>query len=169
MSTLSRFSTLSSGFVTDRMIEELTTSIRSGVLAPGTRIQSEVRLARRYKISVVSVRRALARLEAGGWIYRVAGSGTFVARQEGGRTEPGIRRALTAVFYSPLIHEPSATPYMWFLWQQVLQGMLGQARHVGVDLAVHYLTPGFEKDVYDDYPFQTIPGDGLIFILPDLT
>jgi DNA-binding LacI/PurR family transcriptional regulator len=162
---------LASGFVTDRLIHDLTKSIRDGRLAIGTRICSEVALARQYKISVISVRRALAQLTASGWVHRVRGKGTFIRHVGEPCLEEKFRRAaaVSAIFYSPLLMEKSATPYMWFLSQRSLQGAVQRAMALGIDLAVRYMTAGYEQHIYDSYPFENIPGDGLIFFSFDVT
>jgi len=46
----------------------------------GERLASERALAEEFRVSVMTVRQALARLADDGWVRRSAGSGTFVAR-----------------------------------------------------------------------------------------
>lgn len=47
---------------------------------PGSRLPSERALAREFNASVMTIRRALSRLEEEGWVRRIAGSGTYVSR-----------------------------------------------------------------------------------------
>lgn len=61
--------------VVDRLIER----IRSGALKPGDALPSVRALARDLLVSVITTVRAYDELEAGGWIVRRQGSGTFVA------------------------------------------------------------------------------------------
>jgi GntR family transcriptional regulator len=69
----------------------LSQRIRDGVHAPGSRFPSEFALAAKYDVSRVSVRRALAQLEADGLIARRRGAGTFVTerKREGDRPTTG--------------------------------------------------------------------------------
>ena len=55
--------------------------ISSGEFAPGSRLPSEEALAREYKVSRVTVRQALSRLETQGLIVRRRGKGTFVTEK----------------------------------------------------------------------------------------
>jgi GntR family transcriptional regulator len=66
--------------------------ISSGVLRPGERLGAERDLARRYEVSRVTLRAALAELESSGAVRRVTGraGGTFVAERR-------VERDLTAV------------------------------------------------------------------------
>ena len=61
--------------IRDQLLQE----IRSGHLLPGSRLKGEVQLAEDYGVSVLTVRRAMADLAAGGYILRKKRSGTFVA------------------------------------------------------------------------------------------
>lgn len=62
-----------------QLAQTLRTRILNGKLVPGQRIESEVRLAACYGISVLPVRQALRALEEEGLIVRRRGSGTYVA------------------------------------------------------------------------------------------
>ncbi|NLG69399.1 MAG: GntR family transcriptional regulator [Firmicutes bacterium] len=53
--------------------------IESGQLKPGDRLPSETELSKRYRISRMTVRKALERLEFSGYLERYPGKGTFVA------------------------------------------------------------------------------------------
>jgi len=64
-----------------QLAQSFRTRILNGKLAPGQRIESEVRLAKSYGISVLPVRQALRALEEESLIVRRRGSGTFVADQ----------------------------------------------------------------------------------------
>jgi len=67
--------------------EALKQQIESGALKPHDRMPSERELEEAYHISRMTARRALAELEAEGYIYRVQGKGSFVA-------EPKVRQGL---------------------------------------------------------------------------
>ncbi len=65
--------------------EQIYTQIRrqilSGALVPGEALPSIRALAKDLRISVITTKRAYDELEAGGFVYTVAGKGCFVARQ----------------------------------------------------------------------------------------
>jgi len=70
-----------SGFLYQKVYEELKKDIESGILAPGTKISSEKQLASKYGISTITVKTALGMLTEEGLVKRVPGKGTFVADQ----------------------------------------------------------------------------------------
>ncbi len=61
--------------------DDLRRSIRNGAIAAGTRLPRETSLAEAYGVSRVTLRTALQRLEAGGFIERIHGRGTIVLAQ----------------------------------------------------------------------------------------
>jgi GntR family transcriptional regulator len=74
--------------------EVLKERIESGEWRPGDRLPSEPDLARRFAVSRVVVRQALAILEDDRQIVRVRGSGTFVARPKLDFRAGGLSRQL---------------------------------------------------------------------------
>ncbi|MFH9496220.1 GntR family transcriptional regulator [Streptomyces globisporus] len=58
--------------------DDLRHQITTGRLKPGERLPSEVSLAERYKVSTVTLRRALAELQGEGLIEKIHGKGNFV-------------------------------------------------------------------------------------------
>lgn len=66
----------------EALVHDLRREIYRKQLLPGNKISSEQHLARKYRISRGSVRKALDLLAEEGLIYWVKGSGTFVAKQE---------------------------------------------------------------------------------------
>ncbi len=160
---------LASGYVNDRLIRDLLASIQSGKLAPGSRILSEIDLAERYDISVISVRRALKQLTESGWLQRIQGKGTFVKSGGEPLRGPGRAKSISVVLYSPLLIDKSTAPYMWFLTQRTVQGIVQRAEELQLDVSVKYLTASVEPSIYDRYAFETIPGDALIFLSFDVT
>ena len=76
--------------------EVLKEQIESGVWAPGEALPSEPQLARRFGISRVVVRQALAILQDDRQIVRVKGRGTFVAQPKLDARAGGLSRLLLA-------------------------------------------------------------------------
>ncbi|MGW0666445.1 GntR family transcriptional regulator [Streptomyces sp. NPDC002746] len=60
--------------------DDLRQQITTGRLKPGERLLSEVGLAARYKVSTVTLRRALAVLQGEGRVEKIHGKGNFVRR-----------------------------------------------------------------------------------------
>ncbi|GAB1481411.1 LacI family DNA-binding transcriptional regulator [Treponema sp.] len=58
--------------------ENIREAIESGIQEPGSQIETEQELADRYKVSRITVSRAVRELEQRRYVYRVKGSGTFV-------------------------------------------------------------------------------------------
>ena len=78
-----------------RLYLVLSERITRGELVPGERLPGEPALAAAYRISRVTVRRALDRLAQEGWVSRRAGAGTFVS---GKRVDPVLHADLTDMF-----------------------------------------------------------------------
>ena len=68
-----------------RVAEDIAGRIRSGELAPGSPLRTERDLARRYHVSVHTIRRAMRELRDRGLILSIHGRGTYV------RDVPGRR------------------------------------------------------------------------------
>ena len=65
-----------------QMQDQITALIRSGELAPGTRLPSVRELARTTLVSLITIRRAYSELDQAGLIVRRQGQGTFVAERD---------------------------------------------------------------------------------------
>jgi GntR family transcriptional regulator len=64
-----------------QVVDQLAELIRSGRLEAGSQLPSVRELARRLLVSLITIRRAYADLEAVGLIVRRQGQGTFVAEE----------------------------------------------------------------------------------------
>jgi GntR family transcriptional regulator len=62
-----------------QVVDQVAQLIRAGQLPPGTRLPSVRDLSRHLLVSLITVRRSYADLEAAGLIVRRQGQGTFVA------------------------------------------------------------------------------------------
>ena len=71
-----------------RLRDRLRAHIVSGALAAGSKLPSEAQLEAEYGVSRITVRQALAELQAAGLIEKVNGKGSFVKRPE---PPPGLR------------------------------------------------------------------------------
>ncbi len=66
-----------------QVIDQISDRVRSGQIAPGSRLPSVRVLATQLAVSLITIRRAYADLEAAGLIIRRQGQGTFVAEEVG--------------------------------------------------------------------------------------
>lgn len=73
-----------------QIVDQMADMVRAGTLQPGSRLASVRELALQLQVSLITVRRAYADLEAAGLIVRRQGQGTFVATDVG---KAAIKRA----------------------------------------------------------------------------
>ena len=66
-----------------QVVDQIGALVRSGQLPAGTRMPSVRELAAQLMVSLITVRRAYADLEAAGLVIRRQGQGTFVAEDVG--------------------------------------------------------------------------------------
>ena len=91
-----------SGFLYQKVYEEIREDIESGVLAPGTKLSSEKQLSVKYGLSTITVKTALGLLTEEGLVRRVPGKGTFVA-EPGSSTAPTRREQAGGAEHRPVI------------------------------------------------------------------
>ena len=86
--------------------EQIQTELRrlmlTGVLPPGSRLPSVRELAGQLAINPNTIQRAYAQLEMEGYVYSVAGRGTFVAE---GQEQNLVRRREVEAKVQPLVQE----------------------------------------------------------------
>ena len=66
----------------EQICRQIKGAVASGKLKPGEPLPSIRNLARDLRISVITTKRAYEELERDGFIYTVAGKGSFVAQQD---------------------------------------------------------------------------------------
>ena len=66
----------------EQICQQIKAQIIAGQLTPGEPLPSIRGLAKDLKISVITTKRAYDELEAGGFLYTVAGKGCFVAEKD---------------------------------------------------------------------------------------
>ena len=65
-----------------QLMEDLEAKICDGTFAPGERLLSENEMAKRYGVSIITVRKAALALEEKGLVEKRQGKGTFVIGEE---------------------------------------------------------------------------------------
>ncbi len=94
-------------------------------LEPGTRLPSERLLAERYEVARATVTQAIDELAGKGLVYRVHGSGTFVA-------EPKFRQPQTLTSFTEDMRARGMTPGSVVLAQEVAPVSAVISRHLQV-------------------------------------
>lgn len=61
------------------VIEDVTSQVRAGALRPGDKLPSAREMREQYDVSQMTIRMAIERLRAEGWVVTVPGSGVYVA------------------------------------------------------------------------------------------
>jgi len=84
--------------------DQLTQFIRAGRLPPGARLPSVRELAGQLLVSLITVRRSYADLEADGLIVRRQGHGTYVAREVEMATRAQALKEGRAILADALAH-----------------------------------------------------------------
>ena len=117
----------------ERLFIHYRDEIRSGHLAEGSRLPSEMEMAAAHGVSRITATRALKELETAGLIHRIKGSGSYVS--PAGRETPGNR-------------EPSGTgegmriislvvPFADGFSEDFVRGIESAARNAGYFVTVH--------------------------------
>ena len=86
----------------DQISSQIKAQIIAGTLSPGEALPSIRALAKDLKISVITTKRAYDELEAEGFLYTVAGKGSFVAE---GDTQNDARKAELTGKLKPILEE----------------------------------------------------------------
>lgn len=69
-----------------RISRDIVAGIQGGRLQTGERVPSENEIIKAYGVSNTTARKALAEIEAGGWVRRIKGKGTYVRSNSVGRS-----------------------------------------------------------------------------------
>jgi LacI family repressor for deo operon, udp, cdd, tsx, nupC, and nupG len=105
--------------------------IESGKYKPGERLPSMDVLADTYAVNKITVRKALADLNAAGLIYSVPAQGTFVADPT--QTRPLIKRSVTTVGLISYIMVPGNTG---LYHMEIINGMRDELSKVQANLVI---------------------------------
>ena len=76
------FSPVSTGRISEVIVEQVRQLMRQRQLKPGDRLPAERELCEQFGVSRVSVREALRMLESEGLVYRVPGLGYYVTEHQ---------------------------------------------------------------------------------------
>jgi len=145
----------------DFVYEDLKNSIQNGKYAVGANLPNEIDFSKQLGISRKTLRVALDQLESDKLIVRYKHRGTFVHRKS--YKEKTITVVIPRASY---IDKTSFSN--WFVAQYILEGVFGQAREAGMNIAIQYLYPDDQplnegvdillKDKASGYVFPSIGG-----------
>ncbi len=100
-----------------QIAEDISTKIGSGTFHIGDQLGSQQELSREYRVSLMTVKKALAHLAHQGWIYSRVGKGSYVARQTP-EPQPVIHRSigivlenLRSAFFSMIVQAVEEAAY----------------------------------------------------------
>jgi DNA-binding LacI/PurR family transcriptional regulator len=100
-----------------QMAEDISSKISAGALRVGDQLGSQQELSREYRVSLMTVKKALAALTHQGWIYTRIGKGSFVARQspvppaEAHRSIGIVLENLRSAFFSLIVQALEDSAY----------------------------------------------------------
>ena len=119
----------------DRLRDELLEEITSSQLPPGTKLQTEGELAKRFNVSRATVRDAVRALIEAGYVNRRRGSGSYVSERR--RMPHGLDSTLS---------------------------YLAMIESAGVRAGIRVLRAVFEKCTADDGPLHLSQGDTVLAV-----
>jgi GntR family transcriptional regulator, arabinose operon transcriptional repressor len=126
-----------------KIADDLLDKIETGDLPPGSRLPTEADLGKAYGVSRITVIHAVRILQNRNLVYRIRGSGTFVAKRGSGslsaRPSSEGMPFVSAVF--PQGEESGA--------HKILVGIEGECSRAGINVTIHNSKnkPGLEHDI----------------------
>ena len=102
----------------EQIIQDIKARIERGEMKPGERIESHAELSTRYKVSLITVKNALANLANEGVLFSRVGKGTYVAEQPIRKVDVSDHRMIGLVlrdikhpYFSMVVHSIEARAY----------------------------------------------------------
>ncbi len=139
------------------VLQDLAGKIRNNLLSAGERIPNEDELCRQYKVSRITVKRAMKELSSQGLVVRRRKIGTFVAgRHTGSRVRPVSRRLRTLVFIASFLNDE--------LISDVVHGLSLASMDHGAHLVVQSSLndPEKERRLIESLPEMAVDGAVII-------
>ncbi len=139
------------------MIDDLKTKIRSGEYPKGWPLPNQQELAKLYKASEITSRRALTELVNEGYVYRVRGKGTFVLSSDREEAEnEGSPPPVRHIFF--VYHNLSVDSLNHRYWGDMLEAMREVCEENGIEF---YLWAVDER-----YRLPEKPGAAYVLVTP---
>jgi|GEM_PF-186946 len=134
-----------------QIAEDISTKIGSGTFHTGDQLGSQAELSREYRVSLMTVKKALAHLAHQGWIYSRVGKGSYVARQSL-EPQPVIHHSIGIVL------ENLGSPFFSLIVQAVEEAAYSQ----GYNVLLSNSSGQTEKEERQIRHFRKIGVSGLI-------
>lgn len=114
----------------EKIYRDYESKIKSGKLKPGNKLPTEMELSAQYKVSRITVTRALKELELSNLIYRIKGSGSYVSELESTGT-------MATSSSNPLSFISLVLPFDGKFSSEILQGVEDIAKEKGYFVSFH--------------------------------
>ncbi len=134
-----------------QIAEDISSRIGSGTVHIGDQLGSQQELSREYRVSLMTVKKALSHLAHQGWIYSRVGKGSYVARQSP-QPQPVIHHSIGIV----LENLQSA------FFSMIVQAAEEAAYHKGYNVLLSNSSGETEKEERQIRHFREIGVSGLI-------
>lgn len=128
----------------EKIYRDYDLKIKSGKLRPGDKLPTEMEMVAHYKVSRITVTRALKELEQSNLIYRIKGSGSYVSEKE--QTDQTLTTPSSLSFISLVL------PFDGKFSSDILQGVEDIAKDQGYFVSFHNSQgdPDIERAMVND-------------------
>ncbi len=141
-----------------QIVDDIKSQIDSGSLAPGDQVAPNVELAKRYDVSLITIKKAVSELIREGFLYGRVGKGTFVAESKNGNHQAarGTIGLVLTDFQNPF-------------FMQIAHHIESDIARYGYNLLFSYSSNDFEREEHQIRHFQEIGVLGLIIASTEYT
>jgi len=115
--------------------EDILLQIKLGVLKAGDAIMPEKKLAERYKLGYLTVRRVISELEEEKIVKRFQGKGTFIVDDTSSKKK---NLSVQVVVSRPSVFRRETNPTCWFINVDILKGVLDCCAENGIQPELIY-------------------------------
>lgn len=136
----------------EQIVRDLRRKIESGEFNPGDQIGTQAELAKAYRVSLITVKNAIAYLVREGLLSARAGRGTFVAEQQARRLDLKHHKVIGLVLRD-LKH-----PY----FSMIVHSVEERAYELGFNILLSSSSGSLEKEEGQIDRFRTLGADGVI-------
>lgn len=136
----------------EQIIKDVKERIARGELKPGEKLATQQELAKKYHVSMITVKNALANLVKEQVLYTRAGIGTYVAQQSPRTSGRGERNMIGLVLRD--LKQP--------FFSMVLQSVEQRATQLGYHLLLSSTSENIEREETQIERFRDLGVDGLI-------
>jgi len=136
----------------EQIIRDLRSRIERGEIQPGERIETQLQLAKKYGVSLITVKNALAQLVNEGLLFTRPGRGTYVADKQSRRLTLTPQRTIGLVLRD--LRHP--------FFSMIVHGIEERAYDLGFNILLSSSSGNIEKEEGQIKHFRAIGVDGVI-------